>query len=308
MEFIYPSRLALSIALLAAAGASPLAAQTAPEVAATPYQFRPVSNVTPTMPFPPGSGSKGASRIEFRSPDQMTEADRNVEADGESSIRERVNFTGFEFNEGQWSYHQIVCPVFPHHLLLTFTRNSGKGDESVFTASIPRGGDGGVRIIPVQRKGYSLFSPAPVNALTISTFNRIRAEENPQTPPDWLTTGMCYAALAGAHPQVALDLNLAPKDLGHAFPSGMTASLVIPAQGGAIIHFLDVAALPVPREWTMIFNAKGVLVKASHTPAPPIQARLVPPGPEDLKGTLMPPTATDLNWKPVPDSGEKRTP
>jgi hypothetical protein len=73
---------------------------------------------------------------------------------------------------------------------------------SVFTVSIPRGGDGRVRIIPIQRRGYSLFSPAPINALTISAFNHIRAEEHPKAP-DWLGTGLCYAALAGAHPQAA---------------------------------------------------------------------------------------------------------
>src|SRR5208283_2520062 len=119
-------------------------------------------------------------------------------------------------------------------------------------------------------------SPAPVNALTISTFNRIRAEEHPRGAPDWLATGMCYAALAGAHPQVALE---APES--ESLPSGVPAALEIPVGGGAIIHFLDVAAAPQPMQWTMVFNGKGELLKATHTPAPPMRGKIVSPGPDD---------------------------
>jgi hypothetical protein len=227
----------------------------------------------------------------------MSQKDRDVEADGESSIRERVNFTGLEFNEGQWSYQQIVCPVFPNHVLLKFTRNNGKGDESVFTASIPRMGEGRVRIIPILRRGYSLFSPAPINALTISAFNHIRAEERPQGTPDWLETGMCYAALAGAHPQLALG----PEDTeSQSFPSGVPAVLEIPVEGGAVIHFLDAAAVPTPMEWNMTFNGMGRLLKATHTPAAPIRPKAIPPTVFEGEGTPIPPTLTEENNKPTP--------
>ena len=155
------------------------------------------------MPFSPGSETAGpAAAIEFRSYDQMSRQDRDLAADAESAIGERAGFAGLEFNQGKWNYQQIVCPALPNHLFLQFTRNNGTGDVSVFSASIPRGGDGRVRIIPILRRGYSLFSPAPINALTISAFNHIRAEEHSDEPPDWLATGLCYAALAGAHPQV----------------------------------------------------------------------------------------------------------
>jgi hypothetical protein len=106
-------------------------------------------------------------------------------------------------------------PALPEHLFLRFTRNDGAGDVSLFSASIPRG-EGRVRIIPIQRRGYSLFSPAPINAMTISAFNHIRDEERSDQAPDWLGTGLCYAALAGAHPQAAL---LAEDAEGTEFPA-----------------------------------------------------------------------------------------
>ena len=291
------SRLPLVLAVAPLAFACVLAAgQADQESSQNPYTATPITEKLPPMPFPPGSGDAGpVVPIRFRSPDQMTEADREVEADGESSIRERVSFAGLEFNQGIWSYQQIVCPVFPNHVLLKFTRNNGRGDESVFTASIPRMGQGKVRIIPILRRGYSLFSPTPVNALTISAFNHIRAEEEPVPPPDWLTTGMCYAALAGAQPRVDLT---PPDPDAHTFPSGVPAALEVPPKGGAIIHFLDDAAKPWPMQWTMIFNAKGKLLKATRAPTRPIHPVGLPSTVVETKGTPLPSTVTEVNSRP----------
>jgi hypothetical protein len=289
-------RKTLPILLAAAAlvvACAPLASQQAVEDSpANPYKATKITTRRPPMPFPPGSEVPGPVKpIEFRSPDRMTEKDRDVEADGESSIRERVSFAGLEFNEGKWSYQQIVCPAFPNHVLLKFTRNNGKGDESVFTASIPRMGEGRVRIIPILRRGYSLFSPAPVNALTISAFNHIRAEEHASRPPDWLSTGMCYAALAGAHPQVALG----PESTeSKKFTTGVPAILQIPAEGGAVISFLDVAARPQPMQWAMTFDKKGKLLKATHTPTFTTAPTAVPPTLENVQGTPVPPTLLEV--------------
>jgi hypothetical protein len=211
--------------------------------------------------------------IEFRAPDQMTQKDRDVEADGESSIRERTSFEGLGFNEGAWSYQQLVCPALPNHVFLKFTRNNGAGDVSMFTASIPQDGVGRVRIIPILRRGYSLFSPAPINKLTIAAFNHIRDEEHPVGPPDWLTTGLCYAALAGARPRAPIQ---AQGDEVATFPAAMTGVLQVPIRGGAIIRFVDVAAPRRPMEWTMTFDGNGRLLKAVHTPASLITLRAAP--------------------------------
>lgn len=233
------------------------------------------------MPFPPGSETRGtAASLEFRAYDRMSQQDRDLAADAESAIDERAGFAGLEFNQGKWSYQQIVCPALPGHLFLQFTRNNGTGDVSVFSASIPRGGDGRVRIIPILRRGYSLFSPAPVNALTISAFNHIRAEEHVDQTPEWLATGMCYAALAGAHPRIGPPEETDFKKL----PAAPTGRETIPMNGGAVIRFTDVAAASRPMQWTMTFNGKGKLLRATHSAAPKSGGKVVERTPVEVKG------------------------
>jgi hypothetical protein len=242
--------------------------------------------------FPPGSETAHrAASLEFRSYDQMTEKDRDLAVDAESSIGERAGYAGLEFNQGKWNFQQVVCSALPNHLFLQFTRNNGTGDMSVFWASISRGNNGRVRIIPILRRGYSLFSPAPINALTISVFNQIRAEEHPDKAPEWLATGLCYAALAGAHPQTG-SLEVSEIQKLPAAPPGM---LVIAAHGGAIIRFTDVAAAPRPMEWSMTFDGMGMLRKASHSAAPGSKDEVVALNTAEVQGRPVQPT--DLNGK-----------
>jgi hypothetical protein len=241
------------------------------------------------MPFPPDSGPlESAYSIEFRPVDQMTQKDRDLEADAESSIAERAGFADLEFNVGKWSYGQLVCPALPNHLFLRFIRNNGVGDVSVFSVAIPRNGEGRVRIIPIQRRGYSLFSPAPINALTISAFNHIRADENPDKAPGWLGTALCYAALAGANPQAA---PLGERAGIQKFSAVSSAVLEIPNRGGAIIRFTDVAALPRPMVWTMTFNGKGKLLKAAHAAAALSTDKAVQPSPVEEQAKPIPASA-----------------
>jgi hypothetical protein len=153
---------------------------------------------------------------------------------------------------------------------------------SVFSASVPRGGEGRVRIIPIQMRGYSLFSPAPINAMTISAFNHIRAEEQAAgaDAPDWLGTALCYAALAGGHPQAARMAG----DGGLLDGGAPPARLVVEQNGGAEIWFTDGSARPRPMEWTMSFDRKGTLLKARHAPADLVAERKLTPAPVDEKG------------------------
>jgi len=250
-----------------------MAAQTVHEVPSSQPGFKPVTAAERPVPFSLAGDAK-QEQISYLTADQMTEKDRNLVADAESSISERARFVGLEFNGGKWSYEQVVCPALPNHILLRFTRKAGTGYASIFSASIPRNGEGRVRIIPIRLRGYSLFSPAPVNALTISAFNHIRAEEHAEEPANWLGTGLCYAALAGGHPKAALMAN-APD----ATESGLAAPATVETtnQGKAIISFVDVSAHPKPMEWTMFFDSKGKLLKATHVPAQLATAKTIRP-------------------------------
>lgn len=236
---------------------------------------KPVPPAKLRAPFPIDvQEPKADLTISFRPAGEMTEQDKLLEADSESAISERAGFTDLQFNQGPWTYTQIVCPALPNHLFLRFKRNEGVGDVSLFSASIPRNGEGRVRIIPIRRRGYSLFSPAPINALTISAFNHILTEERADRVPDWAGMAVCYAALAGAHPAVEQPSEIRDGDRYMGAPN---VSMNIPPKGGAVIRFTDVAVPQKPMEWTLTFNLKGRLLKASHVPAPAMTARAVLP-------------------------------
>lgn len=280
--------LRLAVALILAC--APLIAQedsTVPD----PVSAKPVPERVVPTPFPPAAGPLEIARsIQLRAPDQMSEHDRLLEADAESSIAERAGYADIAFNQGKWSYTQLVCPAFPNHLLLRFTRNNGAGDVSVFSASIPRNGEGHVRIIPILRRSYSLFSPAPINALTIAAFNRIRAEDKSDAAPGWLGTGFCYAALAGANPAAAqmdapMDAMTGPKK----YPQASSPIMDIASQGGAVIRFTDMSAKPQPMAWSLEFNAKGRLLKAGHTSAGIRPEQAVPPSTAEQTTKPIPP-------------------
>ena len=214
-----------------------------------------------------------ASLLAFRSPDQMTEKDRLLAANAESSIAEHAGLNGFELEQGKWTYQQIACAALPGHLFLQYRKNNGVGDLTVFSASVPRNNEGRVRIVPILRRGYSLFSPAPINALTISAFNHIRAEEPDQGNRSWVGNALCYAALAGARPKIPNPEE--EPSVNKPIPA-LTAVLKVNEDGSEIIRFDDEAGKPRPAQWTMIFSRKGKLVKATHTAAEMVSEKPVP--------------------------------
>jgi hypothetical protein len=255
-------------AAFVAAGFHSLYGQTPSEqIPDTSFKGRPVPAPIEPKPFSVEAPKKKlAFSIEFRSAEEMSEKDRLLVAD--ASIAEHAGFAGFELDRTTWSYQQMVCPALPNHLFLRYMRNNGTGDVSVFSASIPRDGGGRVRVIPILRRGYSLFSPAPINALTISAFNHIRAEEPELNSSEWLGNGLCYAALAGAHPQiVSADARPAINKPIPAFIAILDVQIV-PKKGEQVIRFADASAVPRPMEWTMTFTRQGKLIKATHSAAP----------------------------------------
>jgi hypothetical protein len=286
MERIKTKLILLAFGCLAGLCAS-LQGQTVHQYSPTAPKEKAIQDKERPMPFAiDGKDSGMEHAVEFRPLDKMTARDREVAANAESSIGEHARYSGLEFNEGNWSYEQVVCSALPEHVFLRFMRNNGTGDVSLFTASIPRGNEGRVRIIPIQLRGYSLFSPAPINALTISAFNHIRAEENPDHAPvsGWLATGLCYGALAGGHPQ------LRPRDedpMGQKVLAAKGGELEISERGGAVISFDDISAVPKPMQWSMTFDGKGRLLKATHTSAELLKISEAKPKPVNENGRVV---------------------
>jgi hypothetical protein len=178
-----------------------------------------------------------------------------------------------EFDAGNWSYQQLVCKALPAHVFLIFKEDNGPGDVSMFSASIPSSGAGRVRVIAIERRGYSLFSPAPVNALTIAAFNRIRADEPKNESADWLGTALCYAALAGARPAIsALQRDSGGEELALTFPPRVEVG----DDGGETVRFVDAATERHATEWALTFDPKGHLLKVDHFATPEFAVTPVP--------------------------------
>jgi hypothetical protein len=247
------------------------------------YKTRPVPVTESVAPFSLDAQTPASvNPIEYLSESQMTEVDRNLAASAEPSIREGATMAGIEFDKGKWSYEQLACQALPGHVFLLFHQNKGAGDQSLFSAAIPRSGGAQVRVIPIQRRGYSLFSPAPVNALAIAIFNRIRADEPAGKPADWLSTGLCYAALTGGHPEASpLAKKSEDVNLGLSFPP----TIEVQSDGSAIVRFVDDAAARQPMQWALTFNSKGKLLKVTRFATPLYAVRLIPAGPDRLTAT-----------------------
>lgn len=190
---------------------------------------------------------------------------------------------------GDWAYQQIACPAFPGHLFLQYTRRAAAGDGTEFSVSIPRGHEGRVRIIPILKRSYSLFAPAPINAITIAAFNHIRAEETSAAESHWLGNALCYAALTGAHPVLA-----ATGEKGVEAPpahSQLPTQLVVPLRGGEQIQFDDDADAARPAEWTLFFDRKGQVVKATRRRIDAVHVRTVPAGSAVTRSWTVPSAA-----------------
>lgn len=243
-------------------------------------KYLPPTTVLPNgSPFDLDSTRDSGRTIKILSEAQMSAADRDLLADANSSLQERAGIEDFDFNAPGWKYRELVCTALPNHLFLRFTRDDGTPEMSMFSVAIPRIGNGRVHIIPIVRKGYSLFSPAPISALTMAAFNRIRTEEGRGAAADWLGTGLCYAALAGANPHAA---DPKPGESANVeTPESLPPTLAIGSDGGATIRFADISADP-PMQWDMTFDPKGKLVKASHTRAQPNRTRKVKAATEDV--------------------------
>ena len=140
--------------------------------------------------------------------DQMSPSDQQLLATSASALANRAGEQGFrlagqgsaESSDG-WQIQQMVCPALPDHLLLWYRRNAGTRRESSFTVALPRTSSARLHLVPVERAGYSLFTPSRRNRMTIVVFNDLLREDQHPDRRDWMGLALCYAALAGERVQ-----------------------------------------------------------------------------------------------------------
>ena len=273
-------------------------AQKSKDDSNAPYQAKPwpadssgasfkTKPIPPLKTIPPSAFNTSSSPItqfvEYRSQDQMSPSDRALAISIKPTIQENATLAGFDFEGAKWTYQQIVCKALPEHLFLLFKDDNGTGDVSLFSVAIPINSNHQVRVIPIRRRGFALFSPAPVNPLTISAFNRIRAGEPASKSADWLSISLCYAALTGAHPELSPMLNQSSgTDDSLAFPP----TLQVETNGNSTVRFVDETEPRQPREWALSFDVKGQLLKVTEFPTPTFTIRQIPPLPENHAAAL----------------------
>lgn len=238
------------------------------------YKTKPVPQEQIITPFAVNApDSAKLNPLEYRSDKEMIDADRALLQNADPAIREAAVLAGIEYDRVHWSRQQLLCHGLPGHIFLLYRGDNGTSDVSLFSAAISLSGNHRVRILPIQRRGFALFSPAPVNALTIAGFNRILMDEPQRKSADWLAICLCYAALTGAHPEInklTKDANKA--DLRVFFPP----TLEVGSLGDATVRFVDVAAENQPSQWALTFSAKGQLLKVAHFPTPNFAVRPIP--------------------------------
>jgi hypothetical protein len=229
----------------------------------TGTKITPTKDVPEPSPFPLDARTGRVDTLEFRAPEAMTAADRDLAASAQGEIARRAGLMGLHF-DGEtgadgWGYEQAVCPAFPDHLILDYSRSDGGGDVTLFSAVVPRGGEGHVRVIPVRRRGYSLWTPASSNALTLNDFNHMVKEGG--LSPDWLRLALCYGALAGGHVRATLQ---AEKPADEHFPLLAPALITVSKKGGADVDVVDAADTGKRARWHFVFAQDGRLLKVKR--------------------------------------------
>lgn len=274
-----------NLVLFAAAAAgfsSSCAAQTPEAQPSIPYPVKPlpadsaIPYKTELLPRTLSDNSKpGATDrwIAYRSEEELNADDHALAVKAQPAIREAATLAGMEFSQAQWSYRQLECAAIPDHLFLLFESHPSTGDVSRFSVSIPRASNSQLRVIPVERRGFTLFTPAAVNPLAIAMFNLIRAEEPKGAPADWLASSVCYAALTAPRGEVALS---ATRGTDAGFALSYPPSVELGEQGESTIRFVNVASASEPMQWALTYNGEGQLEKVEHDPAPIYATKVFP--------------------------------
>lgn len=230
-------------------------------------------------PFLTDTQSTSASILDYRPVEQLNAGDRALLKSSLSRIVALANEQGFDFQgqeseDGQsgWIARQAVCSALPNHLLIHYVQAPGTRSEASFTVALPRDGVGRIHLAPVERRGFTLYTPSRRNRLTVVIFNDLLREDKDTARADWLGLGLCYAALAGDHVEAVTALSPSSQpSTGIPQPTYTTASLSLSWKQPPSITFVG---LPpggaTARQWTLIFTPNGSLHKVQTKRAYPL--------------------------------------
>ena len=212
---------------------------------------------------------------------QMSAADRALLEQREVDVSSAAAFYGFDISDSRWVYQQIVCRTLPDHLMLSFHNDSAERGPSHFVAVVPANG-GKVQVVTDYAHGLLPFHAAWEKSTAYDTFNRMTAADRGEhalgPESHWLTLGMCFVALTGHVPRVAIPEESVEASEALTKRSGTTPIILIDPGKDAEVGFSDISQ-PRTGNWRLRFDNRGRLTKAELDTVSPATTRVVPMSP-----------------------------
>lgn len=233
---------------------------------------------------PPGEEEKIAaleahsSTLPVLDAGQMSATDRTLLQQREVDVSRAAAFYGFDISDSRWTYQQIVCRTLPDHLMLSFQNDNVERGPSHFVAVVPANGDK-VQVVTDYAHGLLPFHAAWQKSTAYQVFNLMTAadrgehELGPQS--HWLNLGMCFVALTGHVPLVAVPADNVEASEMLTKRNGTTPIIMIDPGKVAEIHFSDVSQ-PRTGNWLLRFDNHGRLTKAELDTVSPMKTLVVP--------------------------------
>jgi len=232
---------------------------------------------------------------------QMPQGDVQAVSDNQAAISTSAAIYGYALDSG-YDYSEIVCPLAPNHILLTYESAQPNGEASRFTAVVPRmsGRTGGVQIISISHFGTVPYLPAGSNPHTIDVFNRVMAAapvgqavaDNPRSNP-LLYSSLCYLAMIGEPPAALTTPSLTPATVHAPVPTMKFR------EKGSVTQVVSVRnSSDTYQVWNFTFGRDGRLLSAEKVEhpidtTPPILNAGAPSSPG------LPPASAEVSSTPV---------
>jgi hypothetical protein len=238
-------------------------------------------------PPPPGEEEKTAaleartSTLPVLDAGQMSAPDRTRLEQREVDVSSAAAFFGFDISDSRWTYQQIICRTLPDHMMLSFENNSVEHGPSHFVAVVPANGDK-VQVVTDYAHGLLPFHAAWEKSAAYEAFNQMittdRGEHELGPSSHWLNLSMCFAALSGHLPKVAVPKESVEASEALTKRNGSTPIIVIDPGKNAEVHFSDVSGADTGN-WRLRFDNRGRLTKAELDTVGPLKTRVVPMSP-----------------------------
>jgi hypothetical protein len=212
---------------------------------------------------------------------QMSAANRALLEQREVDVSSAAAFYGFDISDSRWAYQQIVCRSLPDHMMLNFENDSVEHGPSHFVAVVPANGDK-VQVVTDYAHGLLPFHAAWEKSAAYQAFNQMittdRGEHELGPSSHWLNLGMCFAALSGHLPKVAVPKESVEASEALTKRNGSTPIIMIDPGKDAEVDFSDLSAAQTGN-WRLRFDNRGRLTKAELDTVGPLKTLVVPMSP-----------------------------